>query len=53
MKKRSVFLRFFALIALGLIGIIVARNYDAVRAFVQSINLSETFADDCLEGNCD
>ncbi|MBP9821799.1 MAG: hypothetical protein KBC98_02870 [Candidatus Pacebacteria bacterium] len=53
MKKPSVFLRFFALIALGLVGIIVARNYDAVSEFIRGINLSETFQDDCLEGNCD
>lgn len=53
MKKPSMFIRFFALIALGLAGIILARNYDAVASFISHINLKQTFQNDCLAGNCD
>lgn len=51
MMSRTV-VRFLAVLAIGIVGVIVARNYDAVLGFLQSINLRETFDNECLETNC-
>ena len=52
MIGRRTFIRFAILIGLGLGGIVLARNYDRFFAYISTIDLKETFRDDCLAQQC-
>jgi hypothetical protein len=52
MIGQRTFIRFAILIGLGLGGIVLARNYDRFFAYISTIDLRETFRDDCLAQQC-
>lgn len=49
--KRTL-IHFLILIGLGLGGVVVARNYNGFMNYLTSINLKETFRDECLAEGC-
>lgn len=52
MLRSRTIIHFAILIGMGLVGVIVARNFGSFQSFLRTVNLRHTFESECLAADC-